>query len=192
MTASRRNISHNSLCAFKALTASFATAQSQLWPDLYSCPDWNPGEKKSSAILHGIVAAPSAIPRPFYLKYICLCVHLLVVSSITRLFTKPKTQAVAFPALRHNQNVDDVEEQCLGWEICFAMESQNHSDSYSSPVSLGFSFVVFSHGHLNVSFAMVILGMWMGACTFQLPSSQVQWGAMQGSCSPGILEGITS
>lgn len=46
--------------------------------------------------------------------YICLCVHLLVVSTITALCTKPKAQAAAFSALGHNQDVDDVEEQCLG------------------------------------------------------------------------------
>lgn len=46
--------------------------------------------------------------------YICLCVHLLVVSTITVLCTKPKAQAAAFSALGHNQDVDDVEEQCLG------------------------------------------------------------------------------
>lgn len=28
---------------------------------------------------------------------------------------------LSFPALRHNLNVDDVEEQCLGWESWFAM-----------------------------------------------------------------------
>lgn len=96
MTASKKNISHNSLCAFKASPAGFATAQSQLWPDLYSCPDWNPRERKSSAILHRILAVPSAISRPFYLKYICLCVHLLVVSSITRFCTKPKSSGSCF------------------------------------------------------------------------------------------------
>lgn len=46
MTASKKNISHNSLCTFKAQPASFATAQSQLWPDLYSCPDWKKLRKK--------------------------------------------------------------------------------------------------------------------------------------------------
>lgn len=66
--------------------------------------------KKGSAILHRVFAVSSAIYRPFYLKYVCLCVHLLAGSSITGLCAKPKAQAVAFSALRHNQNVDDVEE----------------------------------------------------------------------------------
>lgn len=77
-------------------------------------PRLESSRKKSSAILHEILAVPSAIPRPFYLMYICLCVHLLVVSTITALCTKPKAQAAAFSALGHNQEVDDVEEQCLG------------------------------------------------------------------------------
>lgn len=97
MTASKKNTSHKSLCAFKAQPASFATAQSQLWPGLYSCSDWKKGEKKkSSAILHRTFAVPSAISRPFYLKYICLYVHLLALSSITGLCTNPKLRQLLF------------------------------------------------------------------------------------------------
>lgn len=99
---------------------------------------------------------------------------------------------LSFPALRHNQNVNDVEEQCLGWESWFAMWSWNHSDSYLSPVTLGLSFVVFSYWHLNASFPTVILGMWMDAYMFQPLASQTQLGAMHESHSPGMLQGFTS
>lgn len=185
MTASKKNISHNSLCAFKAQPASFATAQSQLWPDLYNCPDWKEKEKKKfCCFAQDFCSSFSNLQALLFKVYMSMCAFIRN-EQYHRALHKPQSSGSCF-------FFPETQSEC-GW--CRRAVSRMRKLLWhviskplwlllkpSFPWSSLCGLFIWSQ---NVSFAMVILGMWMGACMFQPPSSQVHWGAMLGPASLG-------
>lgn len=194
MTASKKNISHNSLCAFKAQPASFATAQSRLWPDLYSCPDWKKKKEKKKFCCFAEDFCYSFSNFQTLLFKVCMSMCAFISSEVYhRAVHKTQSSGSCFFC-------PETQSKC-GW--CRKAVSRMRKllcHVISKPLWLllksnfprSFLCGLFTWSQ-NISFAMVILGMWMGACMFQLPSSQVHWGALLdpaplGSCKDSWAE----
>jgi len=89
----------------KAQPAGFAIAQSQLWPDLYSSQELNTAEKKKALLFcMGFYQSLQQSPTHYFM-YLCIRVHLLIVSSIRRLCTNTRAQAVTFEASLHQDTI---------------------------------------------------------------------------------------